>query len=93
MDLSARVAHIAERLPNEIVYAGFSLGAMPALMRAPDASKGALLLNGCVPISEFGGQWPHECRRPVGQVPRASEPAAYAIKFLFLGYYRISLSV
>jgi dienelactone hydrolase len=50
----------AEGLPNEIVYAGFSLGAMPAQMLAqtrPDA-KGALLFHGCVPPSEFGGPWP-----------------------------------
>jgi dienelactone hydrolase len=50
----------AEGLPNEIVYAGFSLGAMPAQMLAqtrPDA-KGALLFSGCIPPSEFGGPWP-----------------------------------
>jgi dienelactone hydrolase len=52
----------AEGLPNEIVYAGFSLGAMPAQMLAqtrPDA-KGALLFHGCVPPSEFGGPWPQD---------------------------------
>ena len=52
----------AEGLPNEIVYAGFSLGAMPAQMLAqtrPGAgAKGALLFHGCVPPSEFGGPWP-----------------------------------
>ena len=50
----------AESLPNELVYAGFSLGAMPAQMLAQTrpGAKGALLLHGCVPPSEFGGPWP-----------------------------------
>ena len=50
----------AEGLPNEIVYAGFSLGAMPAQMLAQTrpGAKGALLFHGCVPPSEFGGAWP-----------------------------------
>ena len=47
-------------LPNEIVYAGFSLGAAPAQMLAQTrpGAKGALLFHGCVPASEFGGPWP-----------------------------------
>ncbi len=50
----------AEGLPNEIVYAGFSLGAMPAQMLTQTrlGAKGTLLLHGCVPPSEFGGSWP-----------------------------------
>jgi dienelactone hydrolase len=50
----------AEGLPNEIVYAGFSLGAMPAQMLAQTRSgaKGALLFHSSVPPSEFGGPWP-----------------------------------
>jgi dienelactone hydrolase len=50
----------AEGLPNEIVYAGFSLGAMPAQMLAQTrpGAKGALLFHGCVPPSEFGSAWP-----------------------------------
>jgi dienelactone hydrolase len=50
----------AESLPNEIVYAGFSLGAMPAQMLAQTrlGTKGALLFHSCVPTSEFGGPWP-----------------------------------
>jgi dienelactone hydrolase len=49
----------ADGLPNEIVYAGFSLGAMPAQMLAQTrpGAKGALLFHGCVPPSEFGGPW------------------------------------
>ena len=50
----------AEGLPNEIVYAGFSLGAMPAQMLAQTrpGAKGALLSHSCVPTSEFGRAWP-----------------------------------
>ncbi len=50
----------ADGLPNEIVYAGFSLGVMPAQMLAQTrpGAKGALLLHACVPTSEFGRPWP-----------------------------------
>jgi dienelactone hydrolase len=50
----------AEDLPNEIVYAGFSLGAASAQMLAQTrpGAKGALLFHGCVPPSEFGSPWP-----------------------------------
>jgi dienelactone hydrolase len=50
----------AEDLPADVVYAGLSLGVMPAQMlaqRRPGAT-GALLLHSCVPLSEFGGTWP-----------------------------------
>jgi dienelactone hydrolase len=50
----------AEGLPTEIVYAGFSLGALPAQMLAQTRPrpKGALLFHSCVPTSEFGRPWP-----------------------------------
>ena len=50
----------AEGLPNDIVYAGFSLGAMPAQMLAQTrpGAKGALLFHSCIPPEEFGGPWP-----------------------------------
>ena|ERR1700730_9945303 len=50
----------AESLPNEVVYAGFSLGAMPAQMLAQTrpGAKGALLFHAAFPTSEFGGPWP-----------------------------------
>jgi dienelactone hydrolase len=50
----------ADTLPNEIVYAGFSLGALPAQMLAQTrpGTKGALLFHSCVPTSEFGRPWP-----------------------------------
>ena len=50
----------AESLPAEIVYAGMSLGAMPAQMLAQTrpGAEGALLLHAAVPLSEYGGAWP-----------------------------------
>jgi dienelactone hydrolase len=50
----------ADDLPNELVYAGFSLGAMPAQMLAQTrpGAKGALLFSSAIPASEFGGSWP-----------------------------------
>jgi dienelactone hydrolase len=50
----------AESLPNEIVYAGFSLGAMPAqeMAQTRPGAKGALLFSAAFPTSEFGGVWP-----------------------------------
>jgi dienelactone hydrolase len=54
----ARLA--ADSLPDEIVYAGFSLGVLPAQMLAQTrpGTKGALLFHSCVPTSEFGRPWP-----------------------------------
>jgi dienelactone hydrolase len=51
----------AEGLPNELVYAGFSLGAMPAqlLAQTREGAKGALLLHAAAPVSEFG-TWPED---------------------------------
>ena len=50
----------AEDLPAELVYAGFSLGGMPAQMLAQTrpGTRGALLFHAAVPLSEFGGSWP-----------------------------------
>ena len=50
----------ADGLPNELVYAGFSLGALPAQMLAQTrpGAKGALLFSAAFPASEFGGSWP-----------------------------------
>jgi dienelactone hydrolase len=50
----------AELLPNALVYAGFSLGVMPAQMLAQTrlGAKGALLISAAIPASEFGGSWP-----------------------------------
>lgn len=50
----------AEQLARGLVYAGFSLGVLPAQMLAQTrtGAKGALLFHSCVPVSEFGGTWP-----------------------------------
>jgi dienelactone hydrolase len=50
----------AEGLPAELVYAGFSLGILPAQMltQTRPGARGALLLSGCVPPSEFETPWP-----------------------------------
>jgi len=49
-----------ERLPAELVYAGFSLGVVPAqkLAQTRPGARGALLFYSCVPVSEFGPAWP-----------------------------------
>ncbi len=48
------------QLPAGIVYAGFSLGVLPAQMLAQTRPgvKGALLFHGCIPPSEFASPWP-----------------------------------
>ena len=50
----------AAGLPDDIVYAGFSLGVLPAQMLAQTrpGAKGALLFHACVPAAEFGCPWP-----------------------------------
>ena len=55
-----RGASAAEGLPAELVYAGFSLGVLPAqlLAQTRPGAKGALLLSACVPPSEFETPWP-----------------------------------
>jgi dienelactone hydrolase len=58
--LAERGVAAAERLGPAAVYAGFSFGVMIAQQLAqtrPD-TRGALLMYGCLPISEFGDAWP-----------------------------------
>jgi dienelactone hydrolase len=59
-ELLRRGSAIAEGLPADIVYAGFSLGVMPAqsLAQQRPGARGALLYSAAVPTSEFGGPWP-----------------------------------
>lgn len=47
-------------LGDALVYAGFSLGVMPAqqLAQTRAGAKGALLFHSCLPVSEFGAAWP-----------------------------------
>ena len=54
-----RGVRAADGLPSGVVYAGFSLGVMPAqkLAQTRPGAAGALLFHSCVPVSEFGS-WP-----------------------------------
>ena len=47
-------------LPAELVYAGFSLGVLPAqlLAQTRPGAAGALFYQSCVPTAEFGTPWP-----------------------------------
>jgi dienelactone hydrolase len=49
----------ANELPSELVYAGFSLGVLPAqkLAQTRAGARGALLFYACVP-TDFFGPWP-----------------------------------
>lgn len=61
-DVFERGVRAADDLPSELVYAGFSLGAMPAQSLAQNrpGARGALLFHSCVPTSEFGSGWPED---------------------------------
>jgi dienelactone hydrolase len=58
--LLARGEAAARDLPHELVYAGFSLGVMPAqrLAQTRPGARGALLISACVPPEDLGGPWP-----------------------------------
>lgn len=55
-----RGVRAADNLPHDLVYAGFSLGVLPAqsLAQTRPGARGALLFHSCVPVSEFGPSWP-----------------------------------
>lgn len=50
----------SDGLTDHLVYAGFSLGVLPAQMLAQTraGAAGALLFYSCLPTSEFGDGWP-----------------------------------
>ena len=54
-----RGAQTVDGLPEGLVYAGFSLGVLPAqkLAQTRPGARGALFFYSCVPTSEFGA-WP-----------------------------------
>ena len=58
--IGERGRRAADGLPNELVYAGFSLGVMAAqeLAQTRPGARGALLFSAAFPASEFGGSWP-----------------------------------
>src|SRR3954468_23552543 len=57
--LAARGVAAGESVPAEVVYGGFSFGVMPAqqLAQTRPGARGALLMSGCLPASEFGDGW------------------------------------
>jgi dienelactone hydrolase len=59
-EIIERGVRAANELPHELVYAGFSLGVVPAqkLAQTRAGARGALLFYSCVPMSEFGTSWP-----------------------------------
>ena len=59
-EVMQRGERAVEELPAELVYAGFSLGVVPAqkLAQTRPRARGALLFYSCVPVSEFGQAWP-----------------------------------
>jgi dienelactone hydrolase len=59
-EILARAERAASELPGELVYAGFSLGVVPAqkLAQTRPGARGALFFYSCVPASAFGAGWP-----------------------------------
>ena len=59
-EVIGRGVRAVEDLPAGLVYAGFSLGVLPAQMLAQTrpGARGALLFYSCVPVSAFGSGWP-----------------------------------
>ena len=59
-DVQERGIRAADQLPSELVYVGLSLGVMAAqqLAQTRPGARGAVLIESCVPPSEFGGAWP-----------------------------------
>jgi dienelactone hydrolase len=61
-EIIARGEQAADALPNGLVYAGFSLGVVPAqkLAQTRPGARGALLFYSCVPVAFFGESWPDD---------------------------------
>jgi len=59
-EIMRRGVAAADDLPSDLVYAGFSLGVMPAqsLAQTRASAKGALFFHACLPPSEFDAPWP-----------------------------------
>ncbi|THK36457.1 dienelactone hydrolase [Ensifer sp. MPMI2T] len=61
-EMRQRGVRIADDLPNDLVYAGFSFGVLPAqkLAQTRHGAGGALLFHSCLPISGAWafGPWP-----------------------------------
>ena len=61
-EMIERGTRAVEGLPAELVYAGFSLGVLPAqkLAQTRPGARGALLFYSCVPVTEFSPIWPDD---------------------------------
>ncbi|MDI7861392.1 dienelactone hydrolase family protein [Rhizobiaceae bacterium n13] len=59
-EIVQRGVRAVEGLSNDLVYAGFSLGVLPAqcLAQTREGARGALLFHACVRAAEFGSGWP-----------------------------------
>jgi dienelactone hydrolase len=60
MTIVDRGVRAAQGLPSDVVYAGFSLGVLPAqtLAQTRPGARGALLFYSCVAPDELGSPWP-----------------------------------
>lgn len=58
--VAARGVAAADDYGSHLVYAGFSMGVMPAqqLAQTRAGAAGAVLLHACLPVEEFGPSWP-----------------------------------
>lgn len=61
-EIITRGAAVAANLPEDLVYIGMSLGALPAqyLAQTRAGARGAVLLHGAVEVSEFSPTWPRQ---------------------------------
>jgi hypothetical protein len=79
-DIVARGVGAAEGLPTGLVYAGFSLGVLPAqkLAQTRPGARGALLFHSCLPVPELGrrGRTGSRCRSTPWRRTRSSSTRA-----------------
>jgi dienelactone hydrolase len=59
-EMAERGVAAAEGIGPDVVYGGFSFGVAAAqqLAQTRPGARGALLMYGCLPVSEFGDAWP-----------------------------------
>lgn len=55
-----RGVDVPEAQGSDLVYAGFSMGVMPAqkLAQTRSGARGAFFIDSCLPVDEFGDGWP-----------------------------------
>ena len=73
-EIIARGVRAADSIPVDLVYAGFSLGVLPAqkLAQTRAGARGALLFHACLPSAEFSPSWPADV--PVQIHAMAADP-------------------